>query len=273
MVIKGKTKKESEQTMGMAASQARLLQLTSRENTIGRNLSSLSLQKQSLARDQKRITKEYQEALNSKVLKWSNNSGVSYVDLSYSNLMSPSTANQNTPYLITDSNGKIVIDSKYEDYAKMIDENGGKYDDNVRAKILSGLIKDISESDITTASTNSAAKTAAEEKVKELEKKEPEEPTDTGNAVDIAKLIGSVSISETETVDISNYTSGTITLGNADSAKTALEKLQNNISGSMSQYLGTEGTNAEAWSKACETYFGGLTGLFDNDKKSTVNDT
>ena len=104
----GKIIKESGQIMGMAASQVRLLQLTSRKNTIGRTLEDLSLQKTSLSRDMKRVSKNYQDALSTKTLKWSNNSGVTYVDLSYGNLMRPNTYNNNTPYLLTNANGNIV---------------------------------------------------------------------------------------------------------------------------------------------------------------------
>lgn len=127
--------------MGMAASQVRLLQLTGRKNDIGRQLSSLSLQKTSLTREMQKVSKNYQNAISSKTLKWSNNSGVSYVDLSYSNLMRPGEANQNIPYLITDQSGKVVVDDKYEKYASLISPDGaagGDYESN-RAEILSGL--------------------------------------------------------------------------------------------------------------------------------------
>ena len=87
--------------MGMAASQVRLLQLTSRKNDIGFQLTKLANDKVSLARDMQKVSREYNNALNQKVLKWSNNQGVSYIDLSYQNLMKPSAMNQNKPYLLT----------------------------------------------------------------------------------------------------------------------------------------------------------------------------
>ena len=105
--------------MGMAASQVRLLQLTDRKNTIGRELQHLSLQKTSLSRDMQRVTKNYQAALSSKTLKFSNNAGVTYVDLSYANLMRPSAANGNKPYLLTNASNQIIVDSKYEKYAEI----------------------------------------------------------------------------------------------------------------------------------------------------------
>ena len=98
--------------MGMAASQARLLQLTSRKNDIGYELTRLSNDKVSLSREMQKVSRKYQDSLNQKVLKWSNNNGVSYIDLSYNNLMKPSTMNQNKPYLLTDQNDKIVIYAK-----------------------------------------------------------------------------------------------------------------------------------------------------------------
>ncbi len=127
--------------MGMAASQVRLLQLTSRKNTIGWQLQDLSLQKMSLARDMKRVTQNYQNALNTKTLKWSNNGGASYVDLSYSNLMRPSSSNQNNPYLITNGSGKVVLDNKYQKYAEMISPDGSAGGDweSVRTDVLSSL--------------------------------------------------------------------------------------------------------------------------------------
>ncbi len=128
--------------MGMAASQGRFLALTSRKNDIGCELSRLSNQKVTLSREMQKISSEYRDAQSSKVLKWSNNSGVSYVDLTYSNLMKPSSMNQQQPYLLTDSSGKVVIDSSYQKYAEMISPDGragGDWESN-RNKILADLV-------------------------------------------------------------------------------------------------------------------------------------
>ena len=110
--------------MGMAASQVRFLQLTGRKNDIGRELQHLSLEKMSLAREMQKISKNYNESLSAKVMKWSNNNGVTYTDLSYSTLMRPGAANNNKPIMLTDSSERIVLDSKYEKYAKMLSPNG-----------------------------------------------------------------------------------------------------------------------------------------------------
>ena len=127
--------------MGMSASQARFLQLTSRMNAIGTENMRLSNDKISLARDMQRISREYQSALSQKVLKWTNNSGVTYNDITYNNLMKPSTMNQYQAYILTNSNDKVVIDSSYEKYAKMISEDGtpGNYAE-VRDTIIAELL-------------------------------------------------------------------------------------------------------------------------------------
>ena len=110
--------------MGMSSSQVRLGFLYSRKNDIGFELQHCSNQKMSLARDMQKVSLDYQNALSSKCLKWSNNGGVSYSDLSYSMLMRPGEANGNKPYMITNTNGKVVLDSKYSQYAKALSPDG-----------------------------------------------------------------------------------------------------------------------------------------------------
>ena len=127
--------------MGLAASQGRFLGLTARKNAIGFDLMKLSNQKMALTRDMQAVTKQYQESLNSKVLKWSNNSGVTYQDLSYSTLMHPSELNKAGNYMITDKKGRIVLDKAYKKYAEMISPDGspnGDWESN-RTQILSEL--------------------------------------------------------------------------------------------------------------------------------------
>ena len=156
--------------MGMAASQVRLLQLTARKNSIGWQLENLSMQKMALSRDMQKVTLNYQNALSSKTLKWSNNSGATYVDLSYANLMRPGSANQNKPYLITNSAGKVVIDNQYKKYAEMISPDGaagGDYESNRTAILesLTGISADKIENGVNTSNTA----TAAEEKINTLQ--------------------------------------------------------------------------------------------------------
>ena len=96
--------------MGMAASQVRFLSLQNRKNTIGLNLMTLSNRKTALSRDMSRVANEYNNAMNKKVLKWSNDSGVTYSDLTYDKLMKPNELNTTKPYIITDAQGRVVLD-------------------------------------------------------------------------------------------------------------------------------------------------------------------
>ena len=149
--------------MGLAASQVRFLQLTSRKSDIGRELQHLSNQKMALTRDMHQVSKDYQAAINSKTMMWSSNGGVSYVDISYNGLMRPNAYNAKSPILISDSAGKIVLDQKYKKYAEMLDEAGGKWSGDIRNQILAGLTG-ISAEDIQTAKTTAEAANKAADK-------------------------------------------------------------------------------------------------------------
>ena len=96
--------------MGMAASQVRFLSLQNRKNTIGRQLSTLSNRKTSLARDMKTVSRNFTNALNQTHLKWSNDCGANYHDLSYDMLMKPNDVNAQVPYILTNANnGRVVL--------------------------------------------------------------------------------------------------------------------------------------------------------------------
>lgn len=128
--------------MGMAASQVNFLGLTGRKADIIRQEQRLANQKMALTRDMQKISKEFNEDLNKKILKWSNNAGASYVDLTYKTLMTPNETNQNNLYLITDDRDRVVLDDKYKKYAEMVSENGrpgGKWEGDTRVNILMEL--------------------------------------------------------------------------------------------------------------------------------------
>ena len=249
--------------MGMAASQARLLQLTSRKNTIGGELERLSMQRTSLAREMRQVSKNYQNALSSKTLKWSNNSGATYVDLSYSNLMYPGSANNNTPYLITDSNGKVVLDSKYTKYAEMISPDGsagGDWESN-RAEILASLTG-ISAEDIQKASEASTAVDTAADKVNTLQNetnilKDKCTTKQTTNNF-IKNCFGSVtgfSYAGTESSnclysDDYNNPIYALSLGQSSVAADNMQNLLNQIYNNVSPFLHTE--DQEAFKSACD---------------------
>ena len=96
--------------MGMSASQVRFLSLQHRKNDIGRELTTLSNRKMGLSRDMNRVSKDYTNALNKTVLRWSNDCGNSYNIMNYDMLMKPNDLNCETPYIVTDSQGRVVVD-------------------------------------------------------------------------------------------------------------------------------------------------------------------
>lgn len=160
--------------MGMAASQSRLLQLTCRKNDIGYELTRLANDKVSLTRDMQKVSKNYHNALSQKTLKWSNNSGVSYIDLSYNNLMKPSAMNNYEPYILTDTNDRVVISTNYEKYAKMLSPNGlpGGNWNSIRSQTIEELTGIDAERIDAVDASNEAVKTL-EQKVYEIRDKEP----------------------------------------------------------------------------------------------------
>lgn len=134
----GNKEKGNVRKMGMAASQVRFLSLQNRKNTIGLNLMTLSNRKTALSRDMSRVANEYNNAMNQKTLKWSNDSGVTYSDLTYDKLMKPNELNTTLPYIITDAQGRVVLDDSvipledgneskvtYRDLAMMISSYSG----------------------------------------------------------------------------------------------------------------------------------------------------
>lgn len=241
--------------MGYSSSQVRLMALTARKNDIGRELQHCSLEKMSLSRDMKRVTTNYQNALNTKVYKWSNNAGATYTDLSYATLMKPGAANKNNPYLITNSSGRVVLDAKYEQYAAMISPDGkpgGDWESN-RTKILSqltGLSEDkINNALATSEAVNSAAAkvNAAQEKLDEVEGKEP---VNSDTAIQFFKRVGSAG--GYDIGQLYNSASTWTDLGNAATAKSKLTNILNGVAENMKNFLTDE--DYEALKSACKNY-------------------
>ena len=108
--------------MGMSASQVRFLSLQSRKNDVGRQLMSLSNRKMSLSRDMNKVSQHYTEALNQKSLKWSNDAGATYNNLSYDLMMKPNDANFTVPYIVSDAvSGEVILN---DDDLGLTDKNG-----------------------------------------------------------------------------------------------------------------------------------------------------
>lgn len=100
--------------MGLAASQARLLTITSRKADCEFQSMTLSHQKLSLSRDMESVSTAYQNALGLTKLVYDyqgNNSAE--LDLSYDLLMTPSIYNDYYPKLVTDNKNRIMLNSAY----------------------------------------------------------------------------------------------------------------------------------------------------------------
>ncbi len=137
----------------------------------------------SLAREADAVSTKYTNALNEKMLKWSNDGGQNYYDLTYDTLMNPSALNNYEPYMLTDMSGKVVVDDDYLKYAKMISPNGacgGNYDSN-RTKILSELTG-IPEEDFDKVETNNDDLKALDTEIAKHLSKEPAIETTTADA-------------------------------------------------------------------------------------------
>lgn len=250
--------------MGLSASNIRLLSLTNRNASITRQLQHLSLEKMALTRESQKYSKEYNEALSTKTLKWTNNNGVTYTDLSYNTLMKPNAFNNKTPYLLTDSNGRVVLDSKYAEYAKLISPNGaagGDYDSN-RTALLSQITGIPEESFSNFNTTDKATENAlnAKSKAKEAMDKAYKKATVSLSAENIAKnywgKIGDIDFKSTSNVD----------LGKKDSAKSKLESLKTSIVNTMqNKFIGDK--EQEAFKTAVETVIADITGKMSGDKE------
>lgn len=113
--------------MGLAASQARFLAITSRKLNCEFQSMQIAQEKLSITRDQQKAAEEYQNSLNATKLVWDTVDDDVY-DLSYDIMMKPSALNEYDPYLITDAQGKIVLsESMFQAAVKagIIDEKTG----------------------------------------------------------------------------------------------------------------------------------------------------
>ena len=111
--------------MGIAASQARFLAITSRKASCEFQSMNIAQEKLSITRAQTQATQKYQNALNQTKLVWDMNGttgttsadGQTY-DLTYDIMMTPSALNGYDPYFITNRQGAIVLNSRMATAAK-----------------------------------------------------------------------------------------------------------------------------------------------------------
>jgi hypothetical protein len=113
--------------MGLAASQARFLAITSRKMNCEFQSMQIAQQKLSVTRDLQKASEDYQASLNATKLIWDTTDDLGIFDVSYDVMMSPSVLNEFDPFLITDLNGKILLTEPMFNAALaagIIDENG-----------------------------------------------------------------------------------------------------------------------------------------------------
>lgn len=115
--------------MGLAASQVRLLMLTSRKIDIEGSLMSISNQKLSLARESTKISRDYSNALNAKTLFWSDMSG-NALNFTYDLLMSPNNS-VTGQFVYTSSSGDVVLNDTLANFFGGTGVNSG---DNAGSK-------------------------------------------------------------------------------------------------------------------------------------------
>lgn len=131
--------------MGLAASQARLLTITSRKSDCEYDSMSLSHQKIALARDMNIVSAEYQDALNQTKLVYDfYGNGDTSTDFTYGLMMTPSSINNYMPIPLTDPSGRIVLDAKLAAAAEAAgipqEGLGCTPSSDIRNKFIEGLI-------------------------------------------------------------------------------------------------------------------------------------
>ena len=130
--------------MGLSASQARLLTITSRKSDCEYQSMRLSHQKIALSREMNEISNEYQNSLNQTILYYDfYGKGDTSNPLNYNLLMTPSALNDYLPTLITNQQGRVVVDSAIATAAKAagIPQEGlnGLPSEDMRNAFIEGL--------------------------------------------------------------------------------------------------------------------------------------
>ncbi len=145
--------------MGLAATQARFLAITSRKANLEFQSMQIAQQKLSLTRELEEVADEYQAAINKTVLVWDvDGSGDYLYNLSYSLLMTPSYMNGYTPYLLARKDGKIALNSAYASAAKAAGINDDGSLDTSKERAYINFINALQGSNAISASDANVAK-------------------------------------------------------------------------------------------------------------------
>ncbi len=105
--------------MGLAASQARFLAITSRKADCEFRSMEIAQEKLSITRELQNATDQYQNSLDATKLVWDGETEDNTIyDLSYDIMMEPSEFNGYSPYLVTNRTGQIVLSEQLAKAAK-----------------------------------------------------------------------------------------------------------------------------------------------------------
>lgn len=277
-IVTKKLTKGKRTTMGLAASQARFLAITSRKASCEFESMSIAQQKLSVTRQLTEATKEYQSALNQTKLIWGMSDGLDAAnpgqtyDLSYDVMMTPSALNDYEPTFITARNGKIVLNSKMAAAAEAAgieqdgttSPSGSTYANFIRQLGVQGYLATNQVSKLSTKVGNTYEYYNREAGIGG----EPLDKT-TANAMTLSTLINYVNQKNKEdgTGKIAdsqgNPLSGTIYSNSSEVGDkgplTIADLLTNNIT-----YISTSKNTDEAWSNM-EKILNALNGIFAED--------
>ena len=133
--------------MGLAAGQARLLTITGRKSDCEYQSMRLSHQKIALARELADLSNDYQNSLDqSKLVYDYYGKGDTSTPLTYGILMNPSALNNYMPITVTDSLGRVTLNSKYAAAARAAgipqEGLGTLPSEDLRNKFVQGLVEE-----------------------------------------------------------------------------------------------------------------------------------
>ena len=130
--------------MGLSAGQARLLTITARKSDCEYQSMQFSHQKLAISRQLEDVSNEYQNSLEQTKLVYDfYGTGTANTPLSYGILMTPSELNEYMPNLVTNSSGRVILNSAYAAAAEAAgipkEGLGCTPSDTVRNMFLQGL--------------------------------------------------------------------------------------------------------------------------------------
>ena len=130
--------------MGLSATQARMLFITSRQTDVSSNMQRISNQKMVLARDTEDVSSTYARMLDAKKITTNNN-----IELNYDNLMGNTAINNiGQVNLITNHDGKVVLNSSDANKYGLPANIGSKGDLAIKYPTIKEFIEHIESKDI-----------------------------------------------------------------------------------------------------------------------------